>query len=313
MTDPATRPRSRLAALPALAVVVVAVWEIFAARCQATSVPGDDDWAVAARHVRAGYQPGDLIVFAPRWADPIGRLHLGDLIPVETAARMSATRYGRIWELSIRGAVAPEVVELTPVDQQLGPVDVRRYEREAPEVIFDLAASPPPGSRVDLVEVGFEPHRCLLVSTPPTRPYLYGLLTALDAAPSPARDRMLRAFDALLPELPMARAVPKAERLVGKRITIKNVPLGKQLSGAFGIADVFTRRDERRPVELVIEIAGSPTTPPISAPIDRWERFDFGLPTLHEPADVTFRLRWEANPGEVTGNKLVCVAAEAYK
>ena len=54
------------------------------------------------------HHAGDLIVFAPAWVDPVGRLHLGDLIPIEMAARMDADRYGTIWELSIRGARAPE-------------------------------------------------------------------------------------------------------------------------------------------------------------------------------------------------------------
>jgi hypothetical protein len=36
---------SRLAAVPALLLVVVAIWEIVATRVHASSVPGDDEWA----------------------------------------------------------------------------------------------------------------------------------------------------------------------------------------------------------------------------------------------------------------------------
>ena len=78
----------------------------------------------------AGHQPGDLIVFAPRWNDPVGRLHLGDLIPVEMAGRLDGERYGRIWELDIRGARAPETRGLTAAEvHDVGGVTVRRFER----------------------------------------------------------------------------------------------------------------------------------------------------------------------------------------
>jgi len=107
-----------VAAVPAILLVLVAVWEIAATRCDAHAVPGDDAWKDAAAVVRAGYRPGDLIVFAPEWADPIGRLHLGDLIPVELAARMDAARFGRIWEVSIRGAHHAEVAGLAPVAEE---------------------------------------------------------------------------------------------------------------------------------------------------------------------------------------------------
>src|SRR5688572_6666760 len=158
--------RARLAALPALLLVAIAIWEIVATRAHARSVPDDAAWEKAAAIVRAGHRPGDLIVFAPAWNDPVGRLHLGDLISIEMAARMDADRYGRIWELSIRGANAPEVAGLAPVEEHLGEVEVRRYERAPAVVLAELttARTDTPGARTDLVEVAFEPHRCVVVA-----------------------------------------------------------------------------------------------------------------------------------------------------
>ncbi len=86
--------------------MLIALWETWAARHDAAAVD-DGAWHAAAQVVRDGYRPGDLIVFAPAWIDPIGRWQLGDLIPIEAAARMDAARYGRIWELAIRGGHAP--------------------------------------------------------------------------------------------------------------------------------------------------------------------------------------------------------------
>jgi hypothetical protein len=159
-----------LAAIPAVLLVLVSLWEAVAARRDAASVPGDEAWTRAAQVVRAAHQPNDLIVFAPDWVDPTGRLHLGDLIPIEMAARMDAARYGRIWELSIRGAHAPETAGLSPVfEQDTGGVTVRRFERAPAVVVSDALAVAQPG-QVVLAEVGFAPHRCIQVTPVPGRP-----------------------------------------------------------------------------------------------------------------------------------------------
>ena len=73
---------------------------------------------------------------------------------------MDATRYGRIWELSIRGARSPETRELgRPVyDETFGEVRVRRWERQAPVVTWDLRA------KARLLEVDFTPRLCAPVT-----------------------------------------------------------------------------------------------------------------------------------------------------
>lgn len=161
-----SRLKTLAGALPALLLAVLAIWELVATVRAGSDVPGDDDWAAAAASVRAAHQPGDLIVFAPRWVDPVGRLHLGDLIPLEMAGRQDADRYGRIWELSIRGARAGETAGLEPAAvEHHGGVTVRRFERTPAEVITDLLATQ--RSRVRLVEVDFQPRRCVTASPGP--------------------------------------------------------------------------------------------------------------------------------------------------
>jgi hypothetical protein len=156
-----------LAAIPAVLLVLVSLWETVAAPRDAASVPDDAAWSAAEQVVRAEYHPGDLIVFAPRWVDPVGRLHLGDLIPVEMAARMDAARYGRIWELSIRGSEAPEVAGLHPVlERDAGGITVRRFER-APAIVLSDVFAHQPGV---IAEVGFEPHRCIQLVPAPGHP-----------------------------------------------------------------------------------------------------------------------------------------------
>src|SRR5687768_7556043 len=116
-------------------LVVVAVWEIVATRVAATSVPDDDAWSRASAIVREGYTPGDLITFAPDWVDPTGRMHLGDLIPIEAAARMDDARYARVWELSIRGAGRDEKPAF---EKTVDDITVRRFERTPAVVLADI-------------------------------------------------------------------------------------------------------------------------------------------------------------------------------
>lgn len=164
------RVRAGLAALlPAALLVTVAVWEIGATARAPSGVPGDADWARAAASVRERIAPGELVVFAPRWVDPVGRLHAGDLLSLEDAARMDAARYPAIWELSIRGARAPETRGLRAAStDRFGGVTVRRFEQEPAVVVSDLVALAPP-SKVVLAEVGFAPHRCVQLVPPPER------------------------------------------------------------------------------------------------------------------------------------------------
>ncbi len=255
---------SRLLAIPALALVGVAVWEIVATPLQARSVPGDDEWTRAAEYVRAKHRPGDLIVFAPEWADPVGRLHLGDLIPLELAARMDGARYGRIWELAIRGARAKDTAGLVPVAVADGEVEVRLYERPPAVVLADVRAALGTAKstngipRLELAEVGFEPHRCVLLVPPAGKP---------------------------------------------ARIVFPQLPLGRELVGYVGIADVFTRRADREPATLEVEIAGRLVATVTAGVEDGWIRF--AAPTTPGAADVTFTI------SAATAGRQVCFAAEA--
>jgi hypothetical protein len=193
-------------------------------------------------------------------------LHLGDLMPIEMAARMDAARYGRIWEVAIDGAHAPEVEGLEPVKTIDGDVTARLYERTPVTVLADVvdrvagARSENGMPHVELDEVGFAPHRCIEVT--------------------PSSDK-------------------------SARITFPQVPLGGELVGYVGIADIFTRRDERSPVRLDVEIAGAVVASATAGVDDGWVRFS--APTTPGTADVTFVASATAR------GKRICFAAEARK
>jgi hypothetical protein len=216
----------------AVLMLGIALWEIVATR--AAGVPGDEAWARAAKVVRDAHQPGDLIVFAPSWVDPTGRMHLGDLIPIEMAARMDDARYARVWELSIRGAHRDERAAF---EQEVDGILVRRYDRTPAKVLAEVAPA-----QMVLAEVGFEPHRCIQAS--------------------------------------QVKATLPAGTLVGYA----------------GIADVFTRRDNRTAALLDVEIGGKVVASIAPGVDDGWVRFETTIPA----GEVTFTSR--ARP--------VCFAAE---
>jgi hypothetical protein len=242
-------------AIPAVVLLLVALWEIIATVRAPAGVPDDEAWGAAANVVRAKYQKGDLIVFAPDWVDPVGRMHLGDLITIEDAARMDAAKYGRIWELSIRDARSPDTAGLTPVTVTRGNgVEIRLYERAPAIVLADLrdrlSSAKIEGGRATLVlaEVGFAPHRCI-------------------------------------------QAVPGSQS-TPLRITFPAVPLGTKLVGYVGIADVFTRRDVRDPGQLDVEIDGKAVASATATVDNGWVRFE--AQTTPGTAEVAILVRSRA-------------------
>jgi hypothetical protein len=126
----------------ALAVVaLLALVETATAIVAPHLAPTDEDWRAATREVRSGFRPGDLIVAAPAWADPILRVHLGDLIPVEVAGRLDDDRFARVWEVSQRGARADAAARGdVAAEHRFGALTVRRVERPAPPVSYDFVA-----------------------------------------------------------------------------------------------------------------------------------------------------------------------------
>ena len=259
--------------LPAIALVAIATWETCATLRADSDVPDDAAWRRAAAVVRERRAPGDLIVFAPSWIDPVGRMHLGDLIPVADAARMDAARYGTIWELSIRDERAPETAGLTPTfTADADGVTVRRFQRTPATVVTDFLAAFPTartdgrragGPTVVLAEVGFAPHRCIQVEPEPG-----GTV----------------------------------------RITFPAIPLGTELVGYVGLADVFTRRDVRDPGELAVEIGGRVVAKTRVGVDAGWVRF--AAKTSPGPTDVTFAA---TAVGKKARDRLICFAAEARR
>jgi hypothetical protein len=126
-----------------LALPLVGLLELTAHAIQTRSVASGDDWVTARAYVAAQAKPADLVAFAPRWADPIGREHFGPgLATIEREARPDETRFPRALEVSIRGAHLPAFDGWHRANEQrFGSVTVTTWENPAPaQVIDDLVS-----------------------------------------------------------------------------------------------------------------------------------------------------------------------------
>ena len=99
-----------------LAVVpLVAVGELVAAERQRRAVPTDADWRDAMAAASAARRPGDVILVAPRWAQPLGGKGAFEvaggtapvasstaIVDLHTLARPDLETATRVLELSIR-------------------------------------------------------------------------------------------------------------------------------------------------------------------------------------------------------------------
>src|SRR5262245_6883209 len=102
-----TRMRARLAAA---ALAAIAAWEILVLANAGRSAPTTADWQAVAAAIPPALGPDQIVLFAPGWIDPVGRRWLGARLSLDQAGRMDIARYREIWEVSIRGAQAPELV-----------------------------------------------------------------------------------------------------------------------------------------------------------------------------------------------------------
>jgi hypothetical protein len=131
----------RRSLLAVAAIATLAVVETTVALVAPLRAPSDGDWAAAAREVRAGFRVGDLIVAAPGWADPLLRVQVGDLMPPEMEGRLDDDRFGRVWEVSERGARAAATRGgRIAAERRFGALTVRLVERAAEVVSYDFVA-----------------------------------------------------------------------------------------------------------------------------------------------------------------------------
>lgn len=145
MAKDETSARARrlpLAAYALCAVPLIGVVELALHVKQTTvDVVPDADWKAARDAIKGEVQPDDLVLFAPFWADPVGREHFGDeLAGLDREARPDETRFARAFEIGIRGAHRQELAGWKKLSEKhAGRITVTLYENPSPaKLLTDL-------------------------------------------------------------------------------------------------------------------------------------------------------------------------------
>jgi hypothetical protein len=137
--------------------------ELGAHLVQAHGAVGDGDWKAAREYVASQVHPDDLVAFAPRWVDPIGRMQFGpQLATLEREARPDTTRFPRAFEVSIRGGRDPALSGWAQAEERrFGDVSVRLLTNPAPVTVLDDLVSLVNPQRMQVARVeGGAPIEC---------------------------------------------------------------------------------------------------------------------------------------------------------
>jgi hypothetical protein len=241
---PVAPAASRLGLVVAAAIGLLAVVETTVALVAPARAPKDADWKAAAHEIRAAFAPGDLIVAAPAWADPIMRLHLGDLVPFAIAARFDDARFGRVWEIGQRGAHAPEAaLGAVVLERRYGALTLRRVDRPPAVVGYDFLERWTE-ARVSRVQAGRPEVAC---------PWNGERFQCPDLSYNFVRLQTVE-VDTTVHRGLLAQPVGNATVVIDYPV----VPLGRELVVATGLHDVWMRKAGQGVVELRVVVAGAP-------------------------------------------------------
>ena len=276
LQPPAAPAASRFGVVVAAAIGLLAVVETTVALVAPSRAPKDADWEAAAREIRAAFAPGDLIVAAPAWADPIMRLHLGDLVPLDVAARFDDARFGRVWEIGQRGAHAPEARGTVALERRFGALTLRRVDRPPAVITYDFLARAGE-ARVSRRAPGRPDVAC---------PWSGDRFQCPDVSYNSVGPQTVEVDNAIHRGL---LTQPVANTTVV--IDYPAVPLGRELVVATGLHDTWLRKAAQGTVDLRVLVAGAPVATDRATNTSGWHltRVDTSA-SAGRVADVRFEI-----------------------
>jgi hypothetical protein len=308
MTEPAPENHApsgggpgRWARYALLGLLAVALAEVVGLAAQPGRVPREEDWSSLEAWLKKQVTPGDLVVAAPAWIDPVARQHLGDLVNGDDPARLLGSTVGfrRLVVVGLRGhhALESRGRDLPLQSQQsFGALEGRVHALPATEIVADVAGQLDSarvtlqrGSSVtacdrrigdrwscqgsqwnavgpDLQEIGFRTHRCVWAH-------------------------------------PVENAV--------KRIEWEAFPLGERLEGGAGLSDPFARSENEGRAELTAIVDGKVAGRVTVGPNDGMLYFDWPTPPSSGAARRSGRLVLEVRAQKTAYKRQLCFVARS--
>jgi hypothetical protein len=296
-------PRRRRLLAVGLAVLVpcVAVAELAGSAAIALRVPSGAEWDSVCTAVRSAHDPADLVVVAPRWAEPHARMRLGDdVMSLAHLARADVSRFARATEISLHGERAPDLSSFTERGTtRVGPFVLRRLENPSHEpVIYDFVERFGPKTRVAWVDRdGVDPAEpCAWADD---LPILAGGLAGHPTFPPgrfacPGGPYLTSAVTVIADEKFLPRRCIWAHPFAyGDRVvTFDDVPVGeaRRLVGHHGMYWVIERDGLGADVEIEVRVDGQRIGSATHADGDGWSSFVFDLPERPRDARGTVDL-----------------------
>jgi len=120
-------------------VVLIAIIETAATWLFAGPPAKKADWENASKYLRRSFKKGDLLLFAPTWIGPTGRMHMGDLLDIHQMARPDEAPFSRIWVVGLDGETRVETKKARLVSQNsFGNIQVSLFEKKTDLPLFDF-------------------------------------------------------------------------------------------------------------------------------------------------------------------------------
>jgi len=245
--------------------------------------PAFSDWAMLQNPIKEEQKPGDLVIVAPLWGEPLARQALGDAVfPVRDLARPDITRYRSVLLISALGETSAELLGFREISRRgVGPFEVIRLENPHPaELIFDFVDALGP-ERAD-VRITSPEAKCTYTTTAPVLTGGLGGHPTFPAArficPGGPFFNVSVTVIAADEDFRPRRCIWSHPQAKGEVITrFTNVPLGNVIRGHAGMYSMMERARSGAPVSLAIRVDGEEIGRHEHKDGDGWAGFEMPL------------------------------------
>jgi hypothetical protein len=299
-----------------LLVPAVGLLELAAGEWAARRAPTLDEWLALRAAVTELKRPGEPLVIAPEWAEPIARHAFGDeLFPLDELGRSHLSGYARVLEVSALGAESRDAGGFRVVsERESGPFTLRVLENPKPvHATYRVLEHAGPRDLDVAVIAGDTERPCTFtdharvvtgglhgeVAFPRERFYC-GARDGTFVGVTVIDDQRYRPRRCLWAEPPQEGAL---------RLRFRDVPLGSRITGFAGLSYFLYRDGVRKPIELTAKIDGEELG--TYRHQDEWGWHAFSFPTgRHAGARRDLELVVVAEHAE---NRHFCFAAESVQ
>ena len=226
----------------------------------ARSAPRVPEWQALRAEVAKLKRPGDLVVVAPEWADPLARQAFGDaLMPIADLARPDVSAYARAIEVDTLGEKSAELTGWRVASERgIGRFTLRVRENPSPaRVLFSFVdrAQPPE------LEVGYgdQGKTCAFTDhAPSSAGGLHGHLAfPRERYVCGGAEEHFVGVTILDDQAYRPRRCLWAEALPGGlHLSFKGVPIGRRIYGYAGLSYFLFRDGARGPTTISVRVAG---------------------------------------------------------